>query len=330
LTRRRRIAVIGAGVAGLACARRLQESGAEVEVFERDAHPSGRAATLIDGDGPFDHGAQYFTASDSRFAAALAAWQAAGVAARWEGRIVAIDASGVSDKTASAERFVAVPGMRRLGIHLAQGLPIRYSTAIACLRWRDGWWLQGQGVPGDLGPFDTVLAAVPSALAAELMQGATPLAEQARAVRWEPCWAATLALSQRCGVGFDGAFINHDPILSWTALDSGKPRRGQVEGVAERWVLHARAAWSHRYRHLDANEAARWISRSFAAAFRGRSPEAHARGWFWPHAKPVNPLPSACLWDGERRLGMAGDWCGGPRIEGAYLSGLALAEAALA
>jgi len=49
----------------------------------------------------------------------------------------------------------------------------------------------------------------------------------------------------------------------------------------------------------------------------------------WPHATPINPLPQPCLWDGAQRLGIAGDWCGGPRIEGAYLSGLALAEAAL-
>jgi predicted NAD/FAD-dependent oxidoreductase len=49
----------------------------------------------------------------------------------------------------------------------------------------------------------------------------------------------------------------------------------------------------------------------------------------WPHATPVNPLPQRCLWDRTQQLGMAGDWCGGPRIEGAYLSGLALAEALL-
>jgi predicted NAD/FAD-dependent oxidoreductase len=49
----------------------------------------------------------------------------------------------------------------------------------------------------------------------------------------------------------------------------------------------------------------------------------------WTFATPLNPLPQRCLWDQDQRLGMAGDWCGGPRIEGAYLSGMALAEAAL-
>ncbi len=330
MTRRQRIAVIGAGVAGLACARRLHDAGAEVVVFEREAHPSGRAATLIDSAGPFDHGAQYFTVSDARFAAALDAWLAAGVVQRWQGRIVAIDANGVSDKSASAERYVAVPGMRRLGIHLAQGLAVRHSTAVARLHWRDGWWLQGEPDGQDHGPYDAVIAAVPSALAADLLEGCSPIAARAREVTWEPCWAVTVALGQKSGIDFAGAFVNHDPILSWAALDSGKPRRGQVDGVAERWVLHARPTWSQRYRDLQAHDAARWISRSFAALLRGRLLAAQACSWFWPHATPVNPLPSLCVWDSERRHGMAGDWCGGPYTEGAYLSGLAAAEAALA
>ena len=81
---------------------------------------------------------------------------------------------------------------------------------------------------------------------------------------------------------------------------------------------------------LGEDEIARWMSRSFAALLRGRSLASQSRAWFWPHATPVNPLPSPCLWDDELKAGMAGDWCGGPRIEGAYLSGLAAAEAALA
>lgn len=42
---RRRVVVIGAGIAGLAAAIRAAEGGAEVTVLERASHPGGRART---------------------------------------------------------------------------------------------------------------------------------------------------------------------------------------------------------------------------------------------------------------------------------------------
>ena len=37
------------------------------------------------------------------------------------------------------------------------------------------------------------------------------------------------------------------------------------------------------------------------------------------------PLTEACLFDRGRPVVVCGDWCGGPRVEGAYLSGAAAA-----
>lgn len=329
-----RFAVIGAGIAGLACATTLREAGASVAVFERDAFSGGRAATLIDGVGPFDHGAQYFTATDERFVAALRRWQAGGIVERWSGRIVAVEHGSTRPKSASAERFVAVPGMRRLGVHLAQGLEVHYATPIARLRRdADGWHLHGgrpqDGLSESFGPYDAVLVAVPSELAAMLLAGLTETVAPAATINWDPCWAVVMALAQPIGANFEGAFINDDPILGWAAWDSAKPGRGQVDGVAERWVLHARPQWSRRYAEMDGQQVAHWLVRSFSALLRNNLIPLLARAIWWPHATPVNPLPQPFLWDQAQQLGMAGDWCGGPRIEGAYLSGLALGEAAL-
>ena len=326
-----RFAVVGAGIAGLACARALSEAGAAATVFEGEAFPGGRAATLIETLGPYDHGAQYFTASDARFVAAIERWQSAGIVQRWTGRILAFDNGSMRDETALAERFVGVPGMRRLGIHLAQGIDVRYGATIARVqRAADGWRLLGEDpdAPGE-GPFETVLVAVPSPRAVALLAALTAQAEVAAAVDWDSCWAVTMALGQRSGAGFDGAVVTDDPILGWVALDSGKPRRGQVDGVVERWVLHARPQWSNRYAELEGAEITHWMVRSFSARLRRNLIPLQARAIRWPQAAPVRRLPQRCLWDAAQRLGMAGDWCGGQGIEGAYLSGLALAEAAL-
>jgi predicted NAD/FAD-dependent oxidoreductase len=46
----------------------------------------------------------------------------------------------------------------------------------------------------------------------------------------------------------------------------------------------------------------------------------------WGHAKASSPLAERALWDAGLRLGACGDWCGGDRIEDAWLSGIALAD----
>jgi len=65
-------AVIGAGMAGIACARTLMQAGHRVTVFEKSKGASGRISTRSSNYGSFDHGAQYFTVRDTRFAQALA------------------------------------------------------------------------------------------------------------------------------------------------------------------------------------------------------------------------------------------------------------------
>ncbi len=67
----RHIAIIGAGIAGIACARTLMQAGHQVSIFEKSARPGGRMATRSSPFGSFDHGAQYFTVRAQRFAMAL-------------------------------------------------------------------------------------------------------------------------------------------------------------------------------------------------------------------------------------------------------------------
>lgn len=65
------VAVIGAGIAGLTCARALEESGFSVRVLERSERVGGRVGTdLVDGF-RCDRGFQWFDAADAELRAGL-------------------------------------------------------------------------------------------------------------------------------------------------------------------------------------------------------------------------------------------------------------------
>ena len=86
-----RIAVIGAGIAGLACARELARADAKVTVFERSRGLGGRLGTRRQGNLAFDHGAQFITARSRSFVKYAEVAGRAGVLGRWSPRILEDD-----------------------------------------------------------------------------------------------------------------------------------------------------------------------------------------------------------------------------------------------
>jgi hypothetical protein len=78
-----RIAVVGAGVAGLSCADRLADLGLDVALFDKGKRAGGRASTLVLEEGAWDFGAQYLTARSPRFAKQVALWTSEGLVAPW-------------------------------------------------------------------------------------------------------------------------------------------------------------------------------------------------------------------------------------------------------
>lgn len=92
------IAVIGAGMAGLSCSQALQQAGFLVTVFEKSRGPSGRVSTRQGEGWQADHGAQYFTVSQSPFEVQVQKWLQLGVVAEWQGRLYEADDSGFRPK----------------------------------------------------------------------------------------------------------------------------------------------------------------------------------------------------------------------------------------
>jgi hypothetical protein len=205
--------------------------------------------------------------------------------------------------------------------HLADALNIRWSTRAQHVR------NEGRGIVlahehGDsLGSYDALIVSAPPEQSAELLAKLTPLVDQATAVRMAPCWAVMLAFGQPLELPFDGAFI-HDTAVVWAARNSSKPGRG----ANECWVLHADSAWSFDHFDLAPEEVVHRLTASFFSAVDSLPVEpVFAAAHRWRYAKAQNPLDDGCLWDRQAMIGLCGDWCCNSRIEGAFLSGAAMA-----
>ena len=325
------VGVVGAGLAGLTAARNLADHGLQVQVFEKSRGVGGRIASRRVGDEiTFDHGAQYFTARDRRFTKHVQSWIHDGWVEPWMGRIVELAPGGtVSREKSGTPRYVGKPTMNAIAKHLASDLNIHRQTTVQRLeRTADERWRLRDNHDQPLGTFDVVIVNCPAPQAARLLEGTgSEIQASAESVTLRPCWALMLQSDQLSPLDFDGAFIN-EGILSWIAHDGRKPGRRESGGPT--WVAHASPPWSED--HLEADEPD--VRRQMIEAFqwsagieigRPRFAAAHR----WRYSSPSQPLDEECLWDPVMGLGACGDWCGGPRIEGAFLSGDAMAGAVL-
>jgi len=316
-----RVAVVGAGMAGLVCASSLQAAGSRVTVFDKGRGPAGRMSTRR-GAVPFDHGAQYFTARDPAFQADVDRWIVAGLVSPWRAHVVRIESPGAAAHDSTPQvRYVGVPGMNAVARALAVGLDVRSTVAITSATRDVATWRLGtrDGVLPQA--FDAlVLTAPPSQSAAVL--GDHPLAATARRATMAPCWAVMAVWSEGLSLPYDAAFVHGSP-LSWLARDGSKPGRPYPHA----WVLHGSPAWSEA--HLES--ASDDVTRALLAAFAALAPQplpapSDAAAHRWRYALPIATLDLPCVWDAEECVGLAGDWCGGPRVEGAWASGRALAQ----
>ena len=306
-----RIAIVGAGMAGMSCGQGLSRLGHEVRLFDKGRGPGGRMATRRMEDGGttlhFDHGAQYFTAREPRFVDQVAHWEATGVAARWA--------------AAGDDAWVGTTAMNAPLKAMAGELGVRFGTRIEQLvRDGDGWQIDGEGAPDRR--FDAVLVAVPAEQAGPLLQPHAPaMATLADQTASDPCW--TLMAGFEAPLALVQDTLRQRGPIGWAARNNAKPGRANEEC----WVIQASPEWSRAHLEDNAETVAAALLAELAEANGGPLPrQLGATAHRWRFARSGTAGEEA-LWDAEQRIGVCGDWLIGPRVEAAYMSGLLLAEA---
>lgn len=291
--------MVGAGIAGVACARELRARGVDVRVRERAERPGGRMASPPLHGRPVDLGAAYLTARDPGFAAVVRGWADAGIARPWTDTLAVLG----GEPATGPVRWAAPGGLQSLVAALAEGLDVTYGREVRRV---------GPGPVVDGERADAVVLAMPDPQAARLHVGVPP------APAWEPVTAVAAGWARRCWPELPAAFVNDHPVLTFVADDGH--RRGDGAPVL---VAHTTGA----------------LARAHAAKPAGAVPDVlaalrellgvPAREWVhahhWPYARPGGDREALFHLDGG--VGLAGDGWGSARVETAWRSGTSLARA---
>lgn len=343
MTKHTQVVVIGAGLSGLVAAHHLTAAGLSVKVLEKSRGFGGRMATrrFLSPNSTVmtDHGAQYFTARDPRFSQFLEPFIRQGIVQVWMDGFPVIETHGLvpvpEDKR--YPRYVCPQGMNHLGKVLAEPLTVKLGTKATRLDFVDEVWAI-QTEENIVHTADVVLSAIPAPQFLELGQlalektGQDPLVKMLQSVHFAPSIAVMAVYGSEVTVpDWKGLMFREDPLLSWVSLDSSKRASSPPSReIPLSLVMHSTTEFAHQ--HLDSKEQAVPLLLQQAAKYLGdwvnHPLESQVQGW--RYALPTHVLDQLYLeTNTPGPLFWSGDWCGGPRVEGAFLSGWAAGEAIL-
>ena len=301
--------VIGAGMAGLACARALSTAGHKVRLLDKGRGVGGRMATrrITTGWGElrFDHGAQYFTARHPNFESLLI--ELNGSVAPWD--IGAMDT-----------HHVGLPGMSGLPRAMAAGLDVSTETKVTSIQRVGTKW---QVDAGEILFSDVVVLTVPAPQIASLMVMDHLLLGELARVKLAPCLTFMAAFTNNCPTPFVIEKSQDGPLAS-IARDCSKPKR---LSTAVTWVVQAGANWSAAHLEEDKLKITQRMLPLLCEKIGADVNDVfHADSHLWRYARVTTPLGQPFLRDNSGTLYMGGDWCLGPRVESAWTSGTAIAR----
>ncbi|XP_050223733.1 uncharacterized protein LOC126673578 [Mercurialis annua] len=339
------VAIIGGGMAGLACALNLEKRGVKSTVFDTGNHGlGGRMATRVIDPHPlvFDHGAQFFTVSDPQFSELVDGWLDKGLIRQWNGTIGELEVGGqFVALPSSTPRYIGVNGMRPLADSLLSEtamVNVVRPCWISKLEPFNGMWhLSENGVPR--GQFDVIVIAHNGKCANRLLSssGLPLIARQMKKLDLSSIWALLAAFDDPLPIPsgappFEGAFVKGVDAVSW--MGNNTMKLFSKSSSPHCWTFFSTAAFGKKNKVPQENIPTATGERVKTTMLEGveaalglklKTPF-YSRVQLWGAALPTNTPGVPCIFDPHGRAGICGDWLLGSNLESAALSGIALAN----
>ncbi len=330
------VVVVGAGVAGLACARELARRGVAAVVLERARGVGGRCATRVIEGVPVDFGTPLLHARSREFALEIEALPEAGRGTGWPARVREPRLACQPDAYRRGQvRLARHDGVNEFPRHLAAGLDVRTTTRVVALE-TDGDRLAAVTEDGARLAARWLVLATHLTMTRTLVEpfvtgwpgAAEPLLRLAAP---HPVRTLTVMAGYPADApepGFD-IWYPLEATMVHTLVDDGSKR---AEPRPRTLVIQARERFSDARWEMPEGTWAdelMWETAELLGAWAARPLWRRTHRWTCARIRPGHVLgePRVLGSPGGAWLGLCGDaFSAVSGVEGAYLSGVALAE----
>jgi predicted NAD/FAD-dependent oxidoreductase len=321
------ILIVGAGICGLMAAQTLTKMGYEVLLLEKSPDIGGRLATTRIGDGYADQGAQFFTVRSPDFRAWVDEWISTGLVYLWsEGWA----GGSLVHQTGSYDhpRYVVRHGMNALAHHLSEGQKVLSGAGLTSISPTINGWC-GYDTEDNFFTARAVMLTPPVPEVLNVLKaGHTDLTASEKAylgqVSYSSCLSGLFRIDQPASLPEPGAIQHPGADVPWIADN----RRKGISADENLVTVHASPDYSRRLWSLPDEEAIAALQPHLDPYLERGSQVLDVHLTRWQYALPTSLHPKRFLQPANLpTLVVAGDGFGGPRVEGAAISGLQAAQA---
>lgn len=306
----RKVIIIGAGIAGLCCAKRLISSGFDVSIFEKSRGIGGRLASRRIDNGIFNHGAASlpdFRKNDDmpKFLKYLLE-------------------KAVSEKILipQGSNLTSYASMKTFTSYISKDVDIQKDSEIigvtdtnrgAELEFRNDYKLQVKD--------NILIFAIPQPQVLALIQDQYPKISDA--IKPAHMHAAISGL-----FAFNTAILTNQTFLENANIFGfhENARMGQILKL-DCWTIHSKKSYGIKWSHLNKNEIKELLYNDFKNLVAGCFPQlVYSAGHRWLYGFTEKALNENFIFDDLGKIGICGDWCLGTNVLDAAISGTMLAE----
>jgi len=323
-----KIAIIGAGISGLAMARELSKDNIYIDIFEKSRGRGGRAGTKRVDNLNFDLGAQYLNNFDDEFQTVIEDMKKNNVIEIWNGKFGNLKEKSIEPIFLEEEIYVGVPKMGTLVHYLFDRSAISnifFKTKITNIEIRADKWVLIDSDGKEYENYDYVICSIPAVQAKDIFNKYKNVVSKLNEVQYTPIYAIAIMLNTKLDFEYDGLFIENkkrkSKAIRWIARNNSKPGRGSEEI----WVIHTDKKWSVQNLERSNEFILNYVIEEFKEIMNLKELNVNKTYiHLWRYAIVSKFLDENYLWIPDINLGFCGDYFSGKNINSAYMSGLKL------
>ena len=318
------VAVIGAGMSGLALANTINNN-AEVVLYEKSRGFGGRVATRRAGDFSFDHGAQFFKAKTVEFQNYIQPMIDQNIIQLWKAQFIEIIDGKITNKRTwgnDPANYVGTPSMNSVGKYMANGLNVQLSKKVEKISKEDRWLVYDENNE-ILGEYDWVFSSIPPLQARQMFPNLDVIFPNIPKYEMLACFSLMLGYKQPLELDFDAALVKGFDI-SWISVNSSKPSRDKNYTL----LVHSTNNWAQENIDKDRDWVKNYLCDELKKIIPIKTEKAEYIGLQgWRYANIMKQQKGfEYFFNNENQIGLCGDWFIQGRIEAAYLSGAHLGK----
>lgn len=317
--------VVGAGISGLICANLLKENDFNVMVIDKARGVGGRMATRRvessndkDKQCIYDHGAQFITVRDPRFAQFMNELSSKNYIKEWCRGFPSADNTSTPD---GHPRYVGSTGMTAVPKLLSENLDVRLDQRVNKIDKVEKLW-KVVTEKGEIYTADSLVLTAPVQQSLHMIDnGNFELDKQKRKeleeISYYPCIAVLAELNGPSAVPSPGGMNLEDSIVSWIADNNQKG----ISPEAVTLTIHTTPEFAKSNWEADDKKISDIVIQRVSEYLGSEVMTAQVHRW--RYSLPVETRENNYLIANRQPpLLFIGDAFGGGRVEGAFVSGI--------